>query len=218
MKKNIPVVTLVFGYLFSSTPLLASNSPSYSYIQVSAQSWDILEFKEVRGPGAMISIELGDTLFVTAEALQISKEDSVGSYTIKEEFDVGSIGIGIRSSTVDNTSWFLSLAQEKWTWDTIETYSGSTDIYTRKPERTVLTIGLHSQLSETVELNCSIQRYNLDYKNGDESDPSDTEKGGAIQLGLNYQFIDNIHLILDYSKSESDLEYDRVGLGLRYSF
>ncbi len=218
MKKISSVAILLVGYLFSSTTLLASNTPSYSYIQASAQSWEIQDLKKISGPGGMISIELGDTLFMTAEAFQISKEDRDGTYTKKDEFDAGSIGIGIRSRTINNTSWFLSLTFEKWTWDIIETSSGSTDIDTTKPERIALIMGFRSQLSKTVELNGSIQRYDLDYKNGDEFDPSDTEEGSAIQLGLNYQFIEDIHLVFNYSRSESGLEYDRVGLGLRYSF
>lgn len=218
MKKISSVAILVVGYLFSSTPLLASKYPSYSYIQASAQTWEILELKDITGPGAKVSIELGDTLFVTGEAFQISKEDSAGTDSIKNEFDVGSIGIGIRSSTVSNTSWFLALTYEKWTWDIIETYSGSTYIDTAKPERTNLVIGFRSLLSKSVELNGSIQRYNLDYKNGDEFYPSDTEEGSAIQLGLTYQFIEDLYLVLDYAQSESDLEYTRTSLGLRYSF
>jgi hypothetical protein len=218
MKKIYPVVILAIGYLFTSTPLLASNYPSYSYIEVSAVSWDILELKGISGPGVQISLELGDTLFVSAEGIQISKEDSVGAYSIKDEFKVGTFGIGIRSSTVNKTSWYLAATYGKWTWDTTEKYFSATDTYTSKPDLTTLILGFRSQVSRQFELCGSIQAYELDENNGDETYPSDKTSGNAIQLGLSYQFIEDFHLVLDFSKSESDVEYTRSSLGIRYSF
>jgi hypothetical protein len=216
--KIYPIVILVTVYLFTSTPAVASNYPSYSYIQVTGLSWDILELKNVSGPEAQISLELGDTLFVSAEAFQISKEETDGSNSVKNEFDVSSFGVGIRSSTVHKTSWYLAATYGKWIWDTTETLSGTTDVYTAKPNLTTLMIGFRSLISRQFEICGSIQRYELDENNGDEFSPSDKTSGNAIQLGLSYQFIEDLHLILDYSKSETDVEYTRTSLGLRYSF
>jgi hypothetical protein len=218
MKKIYPVVILAIGYLFSSTPLLASNSPSYSYFEVSAVSWDILELKGISGPRAQISLELGDTFFVSAEGQKISKEEVDGSYSIKDEFNIGTFGIGIRSSTVNETSWYLAATYGKWTWDTTEKYYSSTYTYTSKPELTTLILGFRSQVFKNFELCGSIQGYELDENNGDETYPSDKTSGQAIQLGLSYQFIEDLHLVLDFSKSESDVEYTRSSLGIRYSF
>jgi hypothetical protein len=216
--KIFPIAILVTVYLFTSTPASASNYPSYSYVEVSAVSWDILGLKNISGPAAQVSLELGDTFFVSAEAFQISKEEAYGSDSVKDEFDVSSFGVGIRSSTVHKTSWYLAATYGKWIWDTTEKFSGTTDVYTAKPDLTTLMIGFRSQISRQLELCGSIQRYELDENNGDEFYPSDKTSGNAIQLGLSYQFIEDFHLVLDYSKSESDVEYTRTSLGLRYSF
>jgi predicted porin len=218
MKKIYSVSILVFASLINSTSVFASNYPSYSYVEVSAVSWDILGLKKINGPRAQVSLELGDTLFVLAEGFQISKQQVDGSDSIKDEFDSKTIGMGIRSSTVNKTSWYLAATYGKWTWDTTETFSGTTDVYTEKPDLTTLIIGFRSQITKQFELCGSIQGYELDENNGDEFYPSDKTSGNAIQLGLSYQFIEDLHLVLDYSKSESDVEYTRTSLGLRYSF
>lgn len=216
--KIYPAAILLTVSLFASTSVFASNYPSYSYFEISALSWDILELKDLTGPVAKVSLELGDTLFVSAEGFQISKEEVDGAYSIKDEFNVGTVGIGIRSSTINKTSWYLAASFSKWNWETTEKYFSATDSYTTKPELTMLVLGFRSQISKAFELNASIQGYELDEKNGDELYPSDKTTGQAIQLGLCYQFIEDLHVVLDFSKSESDVEYTRTSLGLRYSF
>ncbi len=218
MKNLLIAVACLSGCLLAPATVHASNYPSYSYLQASTQSWELLDFTDLTGPGVTLSIELGDTLFVTAQGLQISEEESAAAYSIKDEFEVASLGLGFRSSTVNKTSWYLSLTHEKWKWDTIETFLGVTDIDTIKPERNVLRVGFRSQLNRSIELNGSILRYDLDLKNGDEFDSSDTFTGTSIQIGMSFQFIEDLHLLLDYSKSQSDLEYESLKLGLRYSF
>lgn len=218
MKNLLIAVVCLAGYLLTPATVHASNYPSYSYLQVSTQSWELMDLTDLTGPGVTFSIELGDTVFVTAQGLQISEETTYGASSIKEEFEVASLGLGLRSSTVNKTSWYLSLTHEKWKWDTIETFLGVTDIDTLEPERNVLRIGFRSQLNRSIELNGSVLRYHLDLKNGDEFSSSDTLTGNTIQIGMSFQFIEDLHLVLDYSKSQSDLEYEYLKLGLRYSF
>jgi hypothetical protein len=223
MKPFLSIAILISGYIFTPTIAFAGSGPSFTYVEVSALSRDEKSYyigsMTLTGQSAKLSVELGDTLYISAAAMTVSGDKNGLDETYNLELASDTFGVGLQFFNGNKTAWFVEIDAAQWTLD--ETYKEPLlpdDTYRTKPEMATAKLGLRSKTSDQVEINASLQSYYVDFKNGDEESASDTANGSILQLGISYEVVKGLYGEFNYATTSSDLDYSTLSLSLGYRF
>lgn len=221
MKRISALIVVILNLLIPSTSF-ASSDPSFSYLDLSGTSRVEKTFYDesfiLLGARAKISLELGDTIFVSAEAFAIKGDEVIDGDDTELKMSANTVAIGFQSHNGSGTTWYFDISYGEWIVDETIIFFGTPDTFRLEPDMIELSLGVRSMISNSVELNASYQRYQVDFNNGDDIYAADVFNGNTLRFGLGYQLVRHLQVVASYSTSSSELEFSTASLGLRYSF
>jgi hypothetical protein len=184
------IFTIFSMAVFASTTAYADDSPSYSYVEISAIDYDVdidgID-SEPDGEKLKLSVELGSSLFAFVDRVDTDGSYFGGSFDLEKQ----GYGFGLRGD-----SWYASYSYNTW-----ELGNHEFDVDT-------LRLGFRNYLTQNIEFNASYGWNNIE----------DTDNDDGFQVGFVFELTDVIHLTAEYESISGDLDVDYASVGIRLSF